>query len=123
MKAAQVELIGNFEPAEADFLEASFDHCRIELLARSQLDSSVALLRWTPAPPRDANGVTDRHRVPRAAYYVLSTNRDLALTPISSAGELEEKFPGHFPPGLVAQRAVRRGCLPGLFGMALRTFG
>ena len=123
MREAEVELTGSFEPAEAEFLEASFDHCRIELLARSQLDPSVALLRWTPVPAGSASAVTDRRRVPRAAYYVLTTTRDLALTPVSSAGELEEKFPGHFPPGLVAERAVRRGCLPGLFGMALRLFG
>ncbi len=123
MRGAEVELIGSFETAETKFLEASFDHCRIELLARSQFDSSMALLRWTPAHAGDASAVTDRRRVPLAAYYLLTNEREFKLTPVASGSDLRQKFPDHFAPDVLPEPPVRRGCLPGLFGMALRLFG
>lgn len=118
MTDPSVELVGDFERDEAGFLRATFDHCRIELLARSRLDPSLALLRWTAQSKPGGPSVTDARRVPPAAYYVLEPTAEFQLTPIHSWDELEELYPGHFEQSALPETARPRGCLFGLLGAA-----
>lgn len=124
MNNAPVELVGDFNSAEARFVRRQFDDCRIELVARSLLDERTALLRWQPAadvPPRAVETasprVTDRRRRPTIAWYVLEHEPDLRLTPIATSADLEERYAGHFPSDIVPDQPARKGCLPlsGLF--------
>lgn len=121
MSNAPVELVGDFDSAEARFLRSQFDDCRIELIARSLLDGRTALLRWQPAvdiePTPGAAAVTDRRRRPLVAWYALEHEPDLHLTPITSGPDLRDRYPGHFPPDAVPDQPARKGCLPfsGLF--------
>lgn len=119
MDAASVELVGEFDSAEARFLRDQFDDCRIELAARSQLDERTALLCWRPAAdvhPRAVETtsprVTDRRRRPPVAWYVLEHQPDLRLTPIATSADLQDRYPGHFPADIVPDRPARKGCLP-----------
>ena len=119
MSNAPVELVGNFESAEARFLRSQFDDCRIELMARSLVDRRTALLRWQPsagigAPALQAAtpSVTDRRRRPPVAWYVLEHDPDLHLTPIRAGPELHDRYPGHFPAAAVPDQPARKGCLP-----------
>ncbi len=124
MRDRSVELVGDFDSAEARFLHSQFDDCRIELIARSQLDERTALLCWQPAAdvhPRAVETtsprVTDRRRRPPVAWYVLEHKPDLRLTPIATSADLQERYPGHFPSDIVPDQPARKGCLPlpGLF--------
>lgn len=119
MHHPSVELVGDFESAEARFLRSQFDDCRIDLTARSLLDQRTALLRWqpstgvgAPAPDSGAPSVTDRRRRPPIAWYVLEHEPDLHLTPIASSPDLRDRFPGHFPADAVPDQPARKGCLP-----------
>ena len=119
MRDTSVELVGDFDSAEARFLRRQFDDCRIELIARSQLDQHTALLRWQPAadvPPRAVETtsprVTDRRRRPLVAWYVLEHKPDLHLTPIVSGPDLRERYPNHFPPDAVPDQPAPGGCFP-----------
>ncbi len=112
MRSSSVELVGEFERAETGFLRDSFDHCRIELLARSKLDPAIALLRWSPRVAGSDQRVTDRRRVPPAAYYVLvPAHREFELTPVHSQRELDQRYSGHFDEGLLPETQPGRGCL------------
>ncbi|MBM4435904.1 MAG: hypothetical protein FJ029_01450 [Actinobacteria bacterium] len=131
MSDPTVELVGDFTPDEAQFLWDTFDHCRIELLARSRRSADLALVRWTPAPasrerpPQDGGcaRVSDPSRIPVTAYYVLERRaRDFALTRVDSGADLESKYPGQFDASLIPDRPKPTGCLPGLlipFGKSL----
>lgn len=119
-----VELVGDFDSAEARFLRTQFDDCRIELIARSLLDQRTALLRWQPAAdvhPRAVETtsprVTDRRRRPPIAWYVLEHEPDLRLAPITTSADLQDRYPRHFPTDIVPDQPARKGCLPfpGLF--------
>ena len=110
-----VVLDGDFDRDEREYLREAFDHCRIELVARSKVDDAVALIRWSPTRDEEASNVTDRRRVPTHAYYVLSSDDPFDLTPIHSGAELGELFPGHFDAGLIDPPRPA-GCLPGVFG-------
>ena len=119
MRDRSVELVGDFDSAEARFLRSQFDDCRIELIARSQLDERTALLRWQPAAdvhPRAVETtsprVTDSRRRPLVAWYVLEHEPDLRLTPIASGPDLRERYPSHFPSDAVPDRPAPSGCLP-----------
>ena len=118
MRGASVELVGDFDSAEARFLRRQFDNCRIELTARSRLDRRTALLRWQPtaddASQTTAGGprLTDRRRRPPAAWYVLEHEPDLRLTPIASGADLADRYPDHFAPDAVPDLPARKGCLP-----------
>ncbi len=119
MRDRSVELVGDFDSAEARFLRGQFDDCRIELVARSLLGGRTALLRWQPAAdvhPRaietKSPSVTDRRRRPLVAWYVLEHEPDLRLTPIATSADLQERFPGHFPSDIVPDQPARKGCLP-----------
>ncbi len=109
-----VVLEGDFERDEAKYLREAFDHCHLELVARSKLDAGVVLIRWSPAGGEESSNVTDRRRVPTHAYYVLSPGAEFDLTPVHSAAELEDLFPGHFDAGLIDEPRPA-GCLAGLF--------
>ena len=113
-----VELIGAFDPEEIAYLQRTFDHSTIELIQRSKLDGRTALLRWTPGSSGSDDGVTDARRMPRIAFYVLDRPDGLRLTPIQSWDVLEASFPGHFNRDALPEFPTRRGCLPGLFGVA-----
>ncbi len=119
MSNAPVELVGDFDSAEARFLRSQFDDCRIELMARSQVDRRTALLRWQPsagigaqALETAAPSVTDRRRRPPVAWYVLEHDPNLHLTPIRAGPELCDRYPGHFPAADVPDQPARTGCLP-----------
>ncbi len=119
MRDASVELVGDFDRAEARFLRSQFDDCRIELIARSQLDERTSLLRWQPAAkvhPRAVEAtsprVTDRRRRPPVAWYVLEHEPHLHLTPIASGPELRDHYPNHFPSNAVPDQPAPKGCLP-----------
>lgn len=119
MRHASVELVGDFQTAEARFLRSQFDDCRIELAARSWLDHCTALLRWRPSADVGAPAlktgppsVTDRRRRPPVAWYVLEHEPDLHLTPIASGPDLRERYPNHFPADAVPDRPARKGCWP-----------
>lgn len=119
MSRESVELVGDFDSAEARFLRSQFDDCRIELIARSLLDGRTALLRWQPATdlhPRAVEtstpNVTDRRRRPAVAWYVLEHQPDLRLIPIAAGPDLHERYPGHFPSDAVPDQPARKGCLP-----------
>ena len=109
-----VVLQGDFECEEAAHLRQGFDHCCVELVARSQVDASIVLIRWAPTSDEETSNITDRWRVPLHAYYVLSRRGDYDLTPIHSARDLNDLFPGHFDAGLVDEPRPA-GCLPGVF--------
>ena len=96
---------------EAAYLRQLFDNCFIGLIARSQLDKSVVLVRWLPRGGDERLGVTDPRHVPPQAYYVLFKHDEFELTPIRSDDELGRLFPGHFKLGTIAERPAR-GCLP-----------
>ncbi len=132
MHDTSVQLVGDFESAEARFLRSQFDDCRIELAARSRLDRRTALLRWQPAAGIHAQSietsaptVTDRRRRPPVAWYVLEHEPHLHLTPITSGPDLRERFRGHFPSDAVPDQPARKGCLPfgGFFLAVLFTLG
>ena len=119
MHDTSVQLVGDFESAEARFLRSQFDDCRIELAARSRLDRRTALLRWQPAAGINAQSVdtsaptvTDRRRRPPVAWYVLEHEPHLHLTPIASGPDLRDRYPGHFAPNAVPDQPTRKGCLP-----------
>ena len=119
MTSAPVELVGDFDSAEARFLRGQFDDCRIELIARSQLDRRTALLRWQPAAnvhPRAVEAtsprVTDRRRRPPVAWYVLEHEPNLHLTAITSGPDLCQRYPNHFPSNAVPNQPAPKGCLP-----------
>ena len=119
MRGASVELVGDFDHAEARFLRSQFDDCRIELAVRSRIDGRTALLRWQPAAGVDpkavetgASAVTDRRRRPPLAWYVLEHEPDLRLAPIASGPDLHERYPNHFPADAVPDQPARKGCLP-----------
>ena len=119
MHDTAVQLVGDFESAEARFLRSQFDDCRIELAARSRLDRRTALLRWHPSARVNAQAVdtkppalTDRRRRPSVAWYVLEHEPDLHLTPIASRPDLRDRYPGHFAPNAVPDQPTRKGCLP-----------
>ncbi len=129
MGDTSVELVGDFESAEARFLRNQFDDCRIELASRSLLDQRTALLRWQPAAdvhPRAVETtsprVTDRRRRPAVAWYVLGHQPNLHLTPITASADLRDHYPGHFPADAVPERRARKGCLP-LGGWLLSAVG
>lgn len=119
MRDKSVELVGDFDSAEARFLRSQFDDCRIELIARSQLDERTALLCWQPAAdvhPRAVQTtsprVTDHRRRPPVAWYVLEHKPDLRLTPIATSADLHDRYPGQFPSDIVPDQPARKGCLP-----------
>lgn len=119
MRGVSVELVGNFDSAEARYLRSQFDDCQIELVARSRLDGRTALLRWQPAATVHPQAVqsraprlTDRRRRPRVAWYVLEHEPAIQLTPIASGPDLHERFLGHFPADAVPDQPERKGCLP-----------
>lgn len=130
MSNAPVELVGDFDSAEARFLRSQFDDCRIQLIARSLLDERTALLCWQPAAdihPRAVETtsprVTDRRRRPPVAWYVLEHEPDLRLNPIATSADLQDRYPDHFPSDIVPDQPARKGCLPfpGLFWPVLST--
>ena len=119
MTSAPVELVGDFDSAEARFLRGQFDDCRIELIARSQLDRRTALLRWQPAASLHPHAVetrsprlTDRRQRPHVAWYVLEHEAKLRLAPIASGRDLHKHYPGHFDANAVPDQPSRKGCLP-----------
>ena len=119
MRGSSVDLIGYFEREEANFLIGSFDHCHIEIIARSKKDTTIALLRWSPEVGDASTRVADRSRVPPAAYYVLAqSDGEFALTPLHSQSDLDNRFPGHFDKDAIPDSPSRNGCLLG----ALATF-
>ncbi|MCY3748365.1 MAG: hypothetical protein OXG64_03625 [Chloroflexi bacterium] len=119
MSNAPVQLVGDFDSAEAGFLRSQFDDCRIDLIARSLLDERTALLRWQPAADLPARAVetrsprvTDRRRRPPIAWYVLDHEPDLRLVPIASGPDLRDRYPDHFPADAVPDQPARTGCWP-----------
>jgi len=119
MSDAPVQLVGDFDGAEARFLRSQFDDCQIKLIARSLRDGRTALLRWQPAtglPPHAVETttprVTDRRRRPPVAWYVLEHEPEIHLTPIASGPDLRDRFPDHFPADAVPDQPARTGCLP-----------
>lgn len=107
-------LQGDFAHEEVAHLKQVFDHCHVELIARSKVDASIVLIRWSPTSDEETSNITDRWRVPLYAYYVLSRRGDYDLTPIHSARDLDDLFPGHFDAGFVNEPRPT-GCLPGVF--------
>ena len=119
MSHPHVDLVGDFDSAEARFLRSQFDDCRIDLIARSKIDRRTALLRWQPAAgvhthaiDTGASSVTDRRRRPLVAWYVLEHEPDVHLAPIASGSDLHEQYPGHFDGDAVPVQPTRKGCWP-----------
>ncbi|MBI3973821.1 MAG: hypothetical protein HY332_21295 [Chloroflexi bacterium] len=108
-----VELAGDFTPVERELLAAQFGECRLELLARSQLEPRVALFRWTAVPSDlGRSGPSPLAAAPARATYVLhppglaaepagaerpARHIELLLTRVDNTRGLQARFPGHFP--------------------------
>jgi hypothetical protein len=107
VRIGSVELAGAFRPEEREFLAAQFGSCRLELLARSVRDERVALVAWRPTAPLVSRGPRPLFGAPGQATYVLDGSAGaasaagpgagLTLARVDSTGELNARYPGHFP--------------------------
>jgi hypothetical protein len=69
-----IELVGEFSPAEREYLSRQFSRCRVELLRRAARDSSLAVIAWHATGDtfsRSGPGPLLGTAMPRRAVYVL----------------------------------------------------
>jgi hypothetical protein len=128
-RIGDVEFVGEFHPAEREFLASQFSGCRFGVLARSARDEALVLLRWEPWPvasrgigprplrgaPADATYVLDSRgpseRAPGAGPLQTGPRRLGAvpqLTRLDRQGDIDTLYPGHFPDAQIEPRLAER---------------